>query len=131
MDEKNPPISSARVLDLASERGFLCGKILADLGCEVIKVEKPGGDPSRVGPYYHDIPEPEKSLYWFAHNLNKKDAIVRTGSISYFIDCIYNGIKGSIVSNGIIGSIKIVINGTGNSNKRKFMFFGHDVGTCK
>lgn len=62
-----------RVLDLTDEKGFLCGKILADLGADVIKVEKPGGDSSRnVKPFYHDIPHPEKSLYWFAYNLNKR-----------------------------------------------------------
>jgi len=36
-------------LDLTDDKGFLCGKILADLGVNVIKVEKPGGDPSRQG----------------------------------------------------------------------------------
>lgn len=60
-------------LDLTDEKGFLCGKILADLGVEVIKIEKPGGDPSRmIGPFYNDIPHPEKSLYWFAFNTGKK-----------------------------------------------------------
>ena len=60
-------------IDLADERGYLCGKILADLGVEVIKVERPGGDPSRgIGPFYHDIPHPEKSLHWFAFNAGKK-----------------------------------------------------------
>jgi crotonobetainyl-CoA:carnitine CoA-transferase CaiB-like acyl-CoA transferase len=64
---------SGRVLDLTGEEGFLCGRILADLGAEVIKVEKPGGDDARnIQPFYHGIPHPEKSLYWFAHNLNKK-----------------------------------------------------------
>jgi benzylsuccinate CoA-transferase BbsE subunit len=64
---------SARVLDLSGVEGFLCGKVLADLGAEVIKVERPGGDPSRDnGPFYHNIRDPEKSLYWFAYNLNKK-----------------------------------------------------------
>ena len=39
----------------------------------MIKIEKPGGDPSRnIGPFYHDIPDPEKSLYWFAFNANKR-----------------------------------------------------------
>jgi crotonobetainyl-CoA:carnitine CoA-transferase CaiB-like acyl-CoA transferase len=62
-----------RVLDLTDEKGFLCGKALGDLGANVIKIEKPGGDPARnIGPFYHDIPDPEKSLYWFAFNANKK-----------------------------------------------------------
>ena len=66
-------LSCYRVLDLTDEKGFLCGKALGDLGAEVIKIEKPGGDPARnVGPFYHDIPDPEKSLYWFAFNANKK-----------------------------------------------------------
>lgn len=66
-------LNHLRALDLTDEKGFLCGKILADLGVDVIKVERPGGDPSRqIGPYYKDIIDPEKSLYWFAYNSNKK-----------------------------------------------------------
>ena len=66
-------LSCYRVLDLTNEKGFLCGKALGDLGANVIKIEKPGGDPSRnIGSFYHDIPDPEKSLYWFALNANKK-----------------------------------------------------------
>lgn len=66
-------LGSCRVLDLTDEKGFLCGKILADLGADVIKIEKPGGDKARnLGPFYHDVPDPEKSLYWFAYNLNKR-----------------------------------------------------------
>jgi len=62
-----------RVLDLTDEKGLLCGKILGDLGADVIKVERPGGDPARnIGPFYKDIPDPEKSLHWFACNLNKR-----------------------------------------------------------
>jgi benzylsuccinate CoA-transferase BbsE subunit len=66
-------LTSCRVLDLTDEKGFLCGKILADLGADVIKIEKPGGDKARnLGPFYNDAPDPEKSLYWFACNLNKR-----------------------------------------------------------
>jgi benzylsuccinate CoA-transferase BbsE subunit len=66
-------LSCYRVLDLTNEKGFLCGRALGDLGADVIKIEKPGGDPSRnIGPFYHDIPDPEKSLYWFAFNASKR-----------------------------------------------------------
>ncbi len=66
-------LEGRRALDLTDDKGFLCGKILADLGVDVIKVEPPGGEPSRsVGPFWHDIPDPEKSLYWFAYNSNKR-----------------------------------------------------------
>jgi crotonobetainyl-CoA:carnitine CoA-transferase CaiB-like acyl-CoA transferase len=43
------------------------------MGVDVIKIEKPGGDPARnMPPFYHDAPDPEKSLYWFGYNNNKR-----------------------------------------------------------
>ena len=75
-------LSPYKVLDLTDEKGVLCGKILADLGAEVIKVEKPGGDPARsIGPFYHDIPDSEKSLFWFAFNTGKKSITLNIASI--------------------------------------------------
>jgi crotonobetainyl-CoA:carnitine CoA-transferase CaiB-like acyl-CoA transferase len=66
-------LSCYRALDLTDEKGFICGKVLADLGVDVIKIERPGGDPARsIGPFYHDMAHPEKSLYWFAFNGNKR-----------------------------------------------------------
>ena len=66
-------LSHCRVLDLTDEKGFLCGKILADLGMDVIKIEKPGGrDSGRIAPFWKDETDPEKSLYWFAYNSNKR-----------------------------------------------------------
>jgi len=62
-----------RVLDLSNEKGYLCGKLLGDLGADVVKIEPPGGDPARnIGPFYKDIPHPEKSLSWWWANLNKR-----------------------------------------------------------
>lgn len=73
MEERKKLIENCRVLDFSNELGFLCGKILGDLGADVIKVEPPGGDPARkMGPFYQDIPHPEKSLYWLAYNNNKR-----------------------------------------------------------
>ncbi len=62
-----------RALDLAGEEGLYCGKLLADLGADVIKVERPGGDAARrLGPFYHHEAHPEKSLFWWALNGGKR-----------------------------------------------------------
>ena len=69
----NTLLTPYRVLDLTDETAWLCGRILGDLGADVIKVEPPDGDPGRrKGPFYHDEADPEKSLTWFAYNANKR-----------------------------------------------------------
>ncbi|HJX35875.1 MAG TPA: CoA transferase, partial [Dehalococcoidales bacterium] len=66
-------MSGYRVLDLTNENGYLCGKILGDMGADVIKIEPPRGDSGRkIGPFYRQVPDMEKSLYWYAYNLNKR-----------------------------------------------------------
>jgi benzylsuccinate CoA-transferase BbsE subunit len=72
MQEKSL-LSPYRILDLTDSHGLICGKFLCDLGAEVIKVERPGGDPARdIGPFFHEIRDPEKSLYWLSLNTGKK-----------------------------------------------------------
>jgi crotonobetainyl-CoA:carnitine CoA-transferase CaiB-like acyl-CoA transferase len=62
-----------RALDLTEGGCLLCGQLFAEMGVDVIKIEKPGGSPSRkIGPFYKDIHDPEKSLFWFAYNAGKK-----------------------------------------------------------
>ena len=62
-----------RVLDLSDESGYSCGKILADLGADVIKIESPRGDAARrLGPFPNDISDPEKSLYFISYNAGKR-----------------------------------------------------------
>ncbi len=66
-------LSPYRVLDLTDEKGAFCGKLMGDMGADVIKIERPGGDSSRnIGPYYHDEVDPQKSLYWFTLNTSKR-----------------------------------------------------------
>ncbi len=66
-------LSRCRVLDLSTERGFLCGQMLGDLGADVIKVEPVGGDPARgLPPFLKDQPGPDNSIYWLAYNRNKR-----------------------------------------------------------
>jgi crotonobetainyl-CoA:carnitine CoA-transferase CaiB-like acyl-CoA transferase len=51
-----------------------CGKILADLGAEILKVEPPAtGDPLRHhGPFPDDVPDPERSGLFLHLNTNKR-----------------------------------------------------------
>ncbi len=81
MEQRNCLLNSPRVLDLTDKNGFLCGRILADLGADVIKIEQPGGGPDRnIGPHYQDCPHPERSLYWFAYNANKRGVTLKIDS---------------------------------------------------
>ena len=71
--ENNKLLEPYRVLDLTEGGCLFCGKLFGDLGADVIVVEPPGGSPSRnIGPFYHDIPQKEKSLFWFSYCNNKR-----------------------------------------------------------
>lgn len=61
-----------RVLDLSEGGSMFCGKMFGDYGADVIKMERVGGSPSRIPPFIKDVPDPEKSLFWLAHNVNKR-----------------------------------------------------------
>ena len=62
-----------RVLDLCDEKGFFCGRVLGDLGCDVIQVMKPGDDPSRnAGSLNRKASDQQESLFWLAYNANKR-----------------------------------------------------------
>jgi crotonobetainyl-CoA:carnitine CoA-transferase CaiB-like acyl-CoA transferase len=57
------PLEGTRVLDRTVEVGELCGRLLADLGAEVVKVEPKGGSPARS--------MPPRALGWAFRNWNK------------------------------------------------------------
>ena len=61
--EAEPTLPPYRILDLTEGGCMLGGRLLADLGADVITIEPPGGSPSRAGPFYKDITDPEKSLF--------------------------------------------------------------------
>jgi len=66
-------LDGIRVLDLTREPGFLAGKLLAELGADVVKVEPPEGDPARRRPPFRDgIVDPDRALVWLALNTSKR-----------------------------------------------------------
>lgn len=72
-----PPLAHLRVVDLADIRGALAGRLLADLGADVIKVEPPGGDPGRLlAPFAGNVPAPDRSLPFIYRNANKRGAVI-------------------------------------------------------
>jgi benzylsuccinate CoA-transferase BbsE subunit len=67
------PLTGLRVLELADEKGQFCGKLLGDMGADVIKIEPPGGEAARrVGPFLDDVPHPEHSLAFWYYNTSKR-----------------------------------------------------------
>lgn len=72
-EQREGMLTPYRVLDLTDLHGLLAGKLLGDLGADVLKIERPGGDLARnIGPFYQDDPDPEKSLFWWAFNTSKR-----------------------------------------------------------
>lgn len=63
------PLGGYRALDLTGRLGWLCGKVLADFGADVIKVEPPGGDPGRADRYA-----------WLAFNVGKRSIVLDAGA---------------------------------------------------
>ncbi len=62
------PLSGLRVVDLADEKGELAGRVLADFGAEVLRVEPPSGAVSRSLPPFDSE---GRSLYFASRNSNK------------------------------------------------------------
>ncbi|MBU4316715.1 MAG: CoA transferase [Proteobacteria bacterium] len=67
-------LSGIKIVEYANTiSGAYCGKLLADLGADVIKIELPEGDPARrFGPFPENIPDPEKSALFLYLNTSKR-----------------------------------------------------------
>ncbi len=71
------PLAGIRVIELADEQAEYCGLTLAGLGAEVIKIEPPGGSPTRrIGPFYEDREDPEGSLFFWYYNRGKRSIVL-------------------------------------------------------
>ena len=77
-------LEGVKVLDLSEDiAGSFCGRLLADYGADVLKLEPPGGAAlRRMGPFFDDDPHPEKSLFFLVMNLNKKGATLNLETVT-------------------------------------------------
>lgn len=70
-------LTGIRVIELANERIAFAGKLLADMGADVILVEPPQGDPSRhYPPFLEDTPGEDRSLYWWHYHTSKRGIVL-------------------------------------------------------
>lgn len=71
-------LSGIRVIDLATPLAEATGRVLADLGAEVIKVEAPGGCASRFVAPFDDgrAGELDGSLFWRSFGLGKQSVVL-------------------------------------------------------
>ncbi|MCY4615581.1 MAG: CoA transferase [Chloroflexi bacterium] len=77
-DMQARPLAGIRVIDLATGYCEIAGRLLADMGAEVIKIEPPGGHPSRRHPPFVDGREGELdgSLHWAAYAIGKRSVVL-------------------------------------------------------
>jgi crotonobetainyl-CoA:carnitine CoA-transferase CaiB-like acyl-CoA transferase len=69
------------VVELGDARTAFAGKLMADLGADVIVVEPPGGSPTRrLAPFVDGQDGPEYSLWWWHYNTSKRSIVIDTES---------------------------------------------------
>jgi benzylsuccinate CoA-transferase BbsE subunit len=70
------PVGGIKVVELSHEHVAWAGKLLADMGADVVVVEPPGGSPQRrFGPHLDDQAGPERSLWWWHYNTGKRSIV--------------------------------------------------------
>jgi crotonobetainyl-CoA:carnitine CoA-transferase CaiB-like acyl-CoA transferase len=73
-------LDDVRVLDLTDERGLLAGRVLADLGADVVQVEPVGGSSARRRKPLPPKDGPHSSYVWQAYAANKRGVVADPGT---------------------------------------------------
>jgi crotonobetainyl-CoA:carnitine CoA-transferase CaiB-like acyl-CoA transferase len=67
------PLAGLRVIEWCDEKGTYAGKLLADAGADVVKIEMPSGNPTRnYEPFLRDEKNTERSLWFWHYNTSKR-----------------------------------------------------------
>ena len=120
---KPSALAHISVLDLTGPEGNLCGKILADLGADVTKIEPPDGDKSRkIGPFATGVNQPDFSLYFANYNTNKysvmldlesREGVNRFIELSEKVDVIIENFRPGYMNQIGIGFERLSLNNPG------------------
>ncbi|MES3000688.1 MAG: CoA transferase [Pseudomonadota bacterium] len=74
-------LTGLRVVEFADESAEYAGLLLAGLGAEVVKIEPPGGSPTRqIGPFHNDTRDSNGSLFFWSHNRGKSSVVLDLAS---------------------------------------------------
>ncbi len=100
-------LDGMRVLDLTDHRGDVGPWLLGRLGADVIRVEPPGGSPTRNLPPFHD----DRSLHFASYNDNKRSIVLdplddadraTLGKLLGSVEMVFeSGVTGSLVDYGM------------------------------
>ena len=63
------------------------------------------------------------------HHLDEEESLVRCGSVAYFIHALHDGVECSVVSNGFVGAIEVVIDSAGQTDNGEIELSGKYTGT--
>jgi crotonobetainyl-CoA:carnitine CoA-transferase CaiB-like acyl-CoA transferase len=70
-------LDGVRVVEIAGVWSAWAGKLLGDLGADVVVVEPPGGHVTRrFGPFVADELHPDRSLWWWYYNTSKRSVVI-------------------------------------------------------
>ena len=73
-------LTGIRVVEVSDDSTAFAGKLLADMGADVILVEPPGGAPARhYPPFVNDQPGADRSLHWWHFNTSKRGVTIDRG----------------------------------------------------
>jgi crotonobetainyl-CoA:carnitine CoA-transferase CaiB-like acyl-CoA transferase len=104
------PLTGVRVLEIGDDAAEYCGKLLGDMGAEVVKVEPPYGARSRhTPPFWHDAPDVNSSLSFWHYNTNKLSVVINPDSpdgqhalrsLAATCDVLVEGVDGEAANSG-------------------------------
>ena len=79
INSESTALGHLKVVELGGGTGAsaMAGRLLGDMGTDVVLVEPPGGVGARsIGPFANDIDDPDRSLTFLDHNINKRSVVL-------------------------------------------------------